>query len=91
MEEPRENGLPHDFPGLGAGVLGRPIRIGDGCTPLHLAALRGRRLMVEMLVAKGGDINAMEAHQLTPEDLARNEGHEDVARFLAARAGRQPK
>ncbi len=56
----------------------------DGDTPLHLAARKGLKEIVELLIVKGVDINANDGSytQLTPLKLAVQEGHKEVAELL---------
>lgn len=42
----------------------------NGCTPLHLAALKGNGIIVRVLVAFGADVMAMDNTGRTPLDLA---------------------
>jgi ankyrin repeat protein len=42
----------------------------DGWTPLHLAAARGHKEIVEQLIAKGADVNAKTDDGKTTLDLA---------------------
>jgi len=53
-----------------------------GVTPLHLAAMSGRKGVVELLLAHNADISAKEGHGLTPLHLAAQEGQGDVAALL---------
>ena len=41
-----------------------------GGTPLHFAALEGRKEIVELLIAKGGDVNVKDDGGRTPLDYA---------------------
>ena len=45
-------------------------------TPLHLAARRGSRAVVELLLAKGADAEAKDMEGGTPADLAAAVGHD---------------
>jgi ankyrin repeat protein len=45
----------------------------DGWTPLHLAAARGHKEIVEQLIAKGADVNAKTINGITPLDYAEGE------------------
>ena len=40
----------------------------DGSTPLHFAAVVGRREVVELLIAEGADVNAKRSDGSTPLD-----------------------
>ena len=53
-------------------------------TPLHMAALNGHKEIVELLIAKGADINAKDDSEWTPLHWAADEGHKEVAEFLIA-------
>lgn len=50
-----------------------------GNTPLHVAAKAGQALQVELLVTYGADPAGLDSNNQTPEDLARAEGHSDLA------------
>jgi len=50
-----------------------------GNTPLHVAAKAGQALQVELLVTYGADPAGQDANKQTPEDLARAEGHHELA------------
>nr|CAB3222751.1 zinc finger protein ArfGAP-3 [Phallusia mammillata] len=50
-----------------------------GNTPLHVAAKAGQALQVELLVTYGADPAGLDTNRQTPEDLARAEGHTDLA------------
>jgi ankyrin repeat protein len=41
----------------------------DGHTALHIAAMHGRRAVVELLVARGGDMDQENHSGLTPRHL----------------------
>jgi ankyrin repeat protein len=57
-----------------------------GDTPLHNAALRGYKEVVEVLVAHGADVNAKNSRGRTPLDEAARRGHKDIVRLLTAKA-----
>jgi len=50
-----------------------------GNTPVHVAAKAGQSLQVELLVTYGADPAACDTNKLTPESLARGEGHHELA------------
>ena len=51
-------------------------------TPLHSAAHAGRIEMVELLIAKGADINATSNIGQTPLALAKAKGHTEISELL---------
>jgi ankyrin repeat protein len=58
-----------------------------GCTPLHCAARYGHKEVVELLIAKGADINAKDTQGWTPLYLAINQGRKEIAKLLASKSG----
>jgi ankyrin repeat protein len=56
-----------------------------GDTPLHSAALRGQKDLVESLIARGADINAKDSLGQTPLHIAAISGHKEVAEMLIAK------
>jgi ankyrin repeat protein/erythromycin esterase-like protein len=56
-----------------------------GDIPLHYAAEKGYKEIVELLIVKGADINAKNADGDTPLNVAVRFGHEDVVKFLIAK------
>jgi ankyrin repeat protein len=61
-------------------LRGRP----HGWTLLHAAAFKGRRQLVELLVAKGADVDALSGHGFTPLADAAHKGHVGCVRVLLA-------
>jgi ankyrin repeat protein len=59
-----------------------------GFTPLHEAAHRGDAAMTELLLAAGADATRRTDDGRTPADVARADGHPDLATRLDAAAGR---
>jgi len=57
-------------------------RDGTGKTVLHRAALSGNNRSVEILVAAGAEVNAVDEDEKTPIHFAASRGHEAVARTL---------
>ncbi len=56
-------------------------------TPLHEAAASGHKEIVELLIAKGADVNATPLHKelnSTPLDYAASSGHKEIAELLIA-------
>jgi len=83
-----------------AAALGLPERIGEllkgnpdlakaanrcGHTPLHLAALQGRRDSAEALLAGGAPVDARDYLGQTPLHWAACQGHRDMAALLLAK------
>lgn len=60
------------------------VNWGDDCdwTPLHHAVSRCKKAMVEMLLARGANINQFNAVGETPICLAAKEGYEDIFKLL---------
>jgi ankyrin repeat protein/beta-lactamase regulating signal transducer with metallopeptidase domain len=56
----------------------------EGKTPLHVAALMGRKSVAELLLAKGSDVNAKNNNGETPLHVAAMEGYKDLVEVLAA-------
>ena len=54
-------------------------------TPLHVAALAGRRSIALMLLDRGAQIDARDAQDLTPLLMAVNRGNLEVAQLLLSR------
>jgi hypothetical protein len=71
-------------PELAAKRLRPPNR---GMQPLHLAAWRGHREVVECLLDHGADLNAGDDRGDTPLAYAERSGHGEVAGVLRKRAG----
>ena len=62
------------------------VTYGSGTTPLHLAALLGRKELVKILLAHGADVNEKTSSGKTPLQLAK--GHKDVEELLRQHGGR---
>jgi len=56
----------------------------DGGTPLHIAASRGHKDIVNFLIANKADVNAQGWGGFTPLHYAAGSGHKDVAGLLLA-------
>lgn len=61
----------------------------DGDTPVHDAALRGHKDIVELLLAEGADANARDNSGQTPADEASRRGHEEVVNLLRKDTAKQ--
>ena len=55
-----------------------------GRTPLHWAALKGRKDIAELLIAKGADVNATNGVGTTPLHWAAGGGHKKIVELLIA-------
>ncbi|XP_006817407.1 ankyrin repeat domain-containing protein 27-like [Saccoglossus kowalevskii] len=53
-----------------------------GCTALHMAATFGQAKILELLVKRGGVVNATDYHGSTPLHLACQKGHQNVTLLL---------
>ena len=56
----------------------------NGWTPLHRAAIYGRKEIAELLIAAGADVNAKDRYGETPLDLADGE----IAELLRKHGGK---
>lgn len=54
----------------------------SGSTPLHFAASNGHKRIIELLLSAGARPDLTEKRGLTPEDLAQQNGHNDVVQAL---------
>ena len=61
-----------------------------GNTPLHGAAMVGRRQMAEWLIDQGAEVGALDYEGKTPLQRAEAAGHSDLAELLRESAG-QPR
>ncbi|HIL68952.1 MAG TPA: ankyrin repeat domain-containing protein [Verrucomicrobia bacterium] len=59
-----------------------------GSTPLHLAAIWGRKEIVGLLVASGADVNAIDKPGRTPLDEAINYKRTVIAELLRKHGGK---
>tara|TARA_B100000586_G_scaffold154803_1_gene112631 strand:+ start:100 stop:492 length:393 start_codon:yes stop_codon:yes gene_type:complete len=59
-----------------------------GGTPLHFAALEGRKEIVELLIAKGADVNVKTEDGLTPLDRAIKYQRTETADLLRKHGGK---
>ena len=62
---------------------GRNVNIKFGkfeTTPLFLAAYKGNKEIIELLIASGAEINAVSSNGLTPTDWSSDEGVETLLR-----------
>jgi ankyrin repeat protein/tetratricopeptide (TPR) repeat protein len=61
----------------------------NGSTPLHLAAAKGNKEILWMLINQGADINTRDIDGFTPMELAAQKGHTAVVQLLQG-MGAQP-
>jgi len=62
-----------------------------GITPLHPAVGGGYKEIVELLIAKGADVNAKYVDGETPLDAAEQERHTGIANLLRKHSGKTKK
>jgi len=65
------------------------IRDTNGMTLLRLAAMKGRKDVVELLLANQAELNARNENGATPLHMALVEGHQDVAELLREHGGHE--
>jgi len=53
-----------------------------GYTPLHLACDRGNLEVVQLLVDRGVDTSTKDSDDLTPYEIAKIAGHDDIVKYL---------
>ncbi len=53
-----------------------------GVTPLHVAAHKGQRHMVQLLLEKGADPGIRDYENSTPPEEAAHAGHEEVVKLF---------
>ena len=61
----------------------------NGQTPLCLSVHRGRRDIVELLIAKGADVNAKNKWGLSALDIAVILGHTEIVELLHKHGARE--
>ena len=61
----------------------------DGDTPLHDAAFRGHKEMVELLLANGADVMARDNSGLTPLHEAHRRRHKEIVELLRKHTARK--
>ncbi len=59
-----------------------------GMTPLHVAAVLGRKVIAELLISKGADVNANNAGGDTPLDYAIRLKRTEIATLLRKQGGK---
>ena len=59
-----------------------------GETPLHFAALEGRKEIAELLITKGADVNSRTRDGLTPLDRAIKYQRNETAALLRKHGGK---
>jgi ankyrin repeat protein len=69
-----------DHPNL---VVSRIVNFGD--TPLHAAAGKGHKDVVELLLAEGADVNVVDQNDQTPLHDTAGNGHKDAVELLLAK------
>ena len=60
-------------------------------TPLHQAAYYNRKEIAELLISKGGDVNAFSQIAWTPLDVAIKRQHSEIADLLLKHGGKRGK
>ena len=64
------------------GVAIQERSLGEGYVALHIAAMRGHRECVELLLKVGAPPHPRSRDRDTPKDLAKDNGHYDLAIYL---------
>lgn len=60
---------------------------GNGWTPLYIAAWKGERIMVRMLLKAGATVNAKDHEGDTALSVANKAGHHDIVEVLRSAGG----
>lgn len=63
-------------------TMGHPEGLPDKCSLLHMAALRGDMKILELLVARGANVNAQDSCDNTPAIYAAKRRHKRAVKFL---------
>lgn len=63
----------------------------DGRTPLHHALFNGNKEIIDLLVARGADVNAASKRELTPLLIAAYLGHTHAVKLLISKGARVNK
>ena len=77
----------HLAAGADVGVKGGRM----GGTPLHYAATHGHKEIVELLIAKGANVNAKNKYGTTPLDMANDREIADLLRKHGGKTGEELK
>jgi len=59
----------------------------NGWTPLYIAALKGEKLMVRMLLEAGAAVNMRDLDGVTALGIAQRSGHSDIVSILRSAGG----
>lgn len=60
----------------------------NGATPLHGAAVEGQLEVIEYLISRGADVNALNAYGDSPMENARSMNHPEAMHLLERHGGR---
>lgn len=75
----------------GANINARASKEGGKFTPLHGAASAGRRDLVEFLLKHGANPNLKDGRNLTPPEIAKQQGHQSTVRAFNRLSGLKPQ
>lgn len=66
-------------------TMGKPEGLPGGCSPLHMACLRGDVAVIELLLSKGSNMEAKDTSGRTPVTYAARRRHMRAVRLLESR------